>query len=701
MINSVFYTEIQFVTGVGPQKAKLLQEELGIFTIGDLLYSIPIRYVDKTKVYTVSELIDTQIAVQLKGKLLRIEIVPGKQKRLVAHFSDGTGVLELVWFKGITWLQKSLKYNTEYIIFGKPGSFNGKLNIIHPEIAEASRIAQSETAPIQAIYSSSEKLKNKMMGQKFMNALMHQTLSTILPKIEETLPQYLIESLQLMPLRETLYQLHFPASMEALRKVHQRIKFEEIFFIQLRIQQEKQTRTEQTKGFIFNQVGPIFHGFYDALPYTLTQAQKRVMKEIRNDFGKGSQMNRLLQGDVGSGKTVVALMCMLIAADNQFQSCMMAPTEILAQQHFKSVSKLVEHLPIRVALLTGSSKASERKEILTDLATGEIHILIGTHALIEERVKFKNVGLVIIDEQHRFGVDQRSRLWTKNEQTPHVLVMSATPIPRTLTMTVYGDLDVSVIDELPPGRKPITTMHYTDASRFTVFKLIKEQISIGHQVYVVFPLINDSEALDYKNLQDGVELIEQHFPPPQYITCVVHGKLKTEVKEANMQRFVKGQANIMVATTVIEVGVDVPNASTMIIESAERFGLAQLHQLRGRVGRGAAQSFCVLMSGYKLSHEAKVRLETMCRTNNGFEIAEVDLQLRGPGDIEGTQQSGTDIGLKLTNLARDGQMIDFARRVAERIIKEDSYLLLDKHVLLRTRLKEIGKNRPIEYRKIS
>lgn len=701
MINSLFYTEIQFVPGVGPQKAKLLQEELGIFTLGDLLYSIPIRYVDKTRIYKVSELMETNMAVQLSGKILRIELIPGKQKRLVAHFSDGTGVLELVWFKGITWIQKSLKYNTEYLIFGKPGSYNGKLNMIHPEMAEAAKVAKSEQAPIQAVYSSSEKLKDKMMGQRFMNALLHQTLHSIGPKIEETLPDYLVESLKLMPLAQALHELHFPSSMEILKRVHQRIKFEEIFFIQLRIQQEKLTRTETTKGFVFPQIGDFFHGFYDALPYTLTQAQKRVMKEIRTDFGKGRQMNRLLQGDVGSGKTVVALMCMLIAADNQFQSCMMAPTEILAQQHYRSISRLVAHLPVRVELLTGSTKASLRREILSELANGTIHILIGTHALIEERVQFKNVGLVIIDEQHRFGVDQRSKLWTKNERTPHVLVMSATPIPRTLTMTVYGDLDVSIIDELPPGRKPITTLHYTDASRLTLFKLMREQISLGHQVYVVFPLIRESEALDYKNLQEGVEQIEQHFPPPDFLTCVVHGKLKPEEKEANMQRFIKGQAQIMVATTVIEVGVDVPNASTMVIESAERFGLAQLHQLRGRVGRGAAQSYCVLMSGYKLSHEARIRLETMCNTGNGFEIAEVDLQLRGPGDIDGTQQSGTDIGLKLTNLARDGQMIEFARNVTEKILVKDPYLLQDKHVLLRTRLKEIGSNKPIEYRKIS
>ena len=606
---------------------------------------------------------------------------------MTADFHDDSGTVKLIWFKGIKWISSTYNTGTEYIVFGKPGLFNGIINIIHPEIEDASKAEGRLSSTLQPQYNTTEKLKNQFITSKTIAKFTDSLFKQLKYRISETLPPQMTGKYHLMELDEALRKIHFPASPDDLEKARYRLKFEELFYIQLNILRFKVNRTQKTAGFVFKSIGRHFNDFYSRnLPFSLTEAQKRVIREIRRDLGSGHQMNRLLQGDVGSGKTLVALMCMLIAADNGFQACLMAPTEILASQHYATIKKLLDGIDIKVSLLTGSSVRSSRKHIADSLLDESLHILIGTHALLEEKVRFANLGLVIIDEQHRFGVEQRARLRTKNQNPPHVLVMTATPIPRTLAMTLYGDLDVSVIDELPPGRKPVRTMHFTDSERNKVFGFIRRQIADKRQIYIVYPLIKESETLDYKALDEGYDMIVRSFPPPSYFVCVVHGKMPPAEKEMSMKLFKEGQAHILVATTVIEVGVDVPNATVMIIESSERFGLSQLHQLRGRVGRGAGQSYCILMSSDKLSKEARRRLEIMVQTSDGFEIAETDLQLRGPGDIEGTQQSGIPFDLKISNLARDGQLIEYVRRIAEEILNDDPMLKKDEHAVLRYEL---------------
>lgn len=684
-------TEVKFLPGVGPKRAELLQKELNICTFGDMLRHFPFRYVDKTRIYTIREMNEDLPYVVLKGKIVGFREVNAAQKRLVAVFADSTGSIDLVWFKGISFIQKNLHAGGVYTIFGKPTSFNGRLNIVHPELEDMVKEEGKITSSIQAVYGSTERLKDMGLGTRAIGRLQSALLGMALPRIEETLPPYIVEANRFISLREALLNIHFPQSPELLRKAQDRLKFEELFYVELSILRTRTKRIKANNGFCFSQVGELFnHFFYHNLPFELTGAQKRVIKEIRADTGSGRQMNRLLQGDVGSGKTMVALMCMLIAADNGFQSCIMAPTEILATQHFKSMSEMLHDMNVSVALLSGSTKKAERRTLLEKLVQGEINILVGTHALIEDAVRFRQLGLVVIDEQHRFGVAQRGRLWEKSDHPPHILVMTATPIPRTLAMTLYGDLDVSVIDELPPGRKPIKTVHFFDSKRDRVFGFMREQIAAGRQVYVVYPLIWESEKMDYKNLQDGWEIITQAFPAPRYRVCMVHGQLKNDEKEAAMQEFVRGDAHIMVATSVIEVGVNVPNASVMVIESTERFGLAQLHQLRGRVGRGAEQSFCILMSGVKLSSYSRRRIEMMCSTNDGFQIAEADLKLRGPGDLEGTLQSGMAFDLRIANLGTDGKILEYARKCAEQVLNDDPLLSDGKNALL---LKTLGKLR--------
>ncbi|MDR3365645.1 MAG: ATP-dependent DNA helicase RecG [Prevotellaceae bacterium] len=676
-------TEIKFLPGVGPKRAELLQKELNIRTFGDLLHHFPFRYIDKTRIYAIREISEDMPDVLLKGKITGFREVSAKQKRLIAMFSDGTGSIELVWFKGIPYFKKILHAGNTYTIFGKPTSFNGRLNIVHPELDDMVKEEGKITSSIQAVYGSTERLKDIGLGTRDISRLQSTLLGMALPRMEETLPSYLIEANQFISLREAMLNVHFPQSLDLLKKAQDRLKFEELFYIELSILRTRTRRVKANNGFLFSQVGENFnHFFHHSLPFGLTDAQKRVIREIRADTRSGRQMNRLLQGDVGSGKTIVALMCMLIAADNGYQSCMMAPTEILATQHFKSITEMLRGMGVNVALLTGSTRKPARRELLEKLRQGEIHILIGTHALVEDAVQFERLGFVVIDEQHRFGVAQRGKLWEKSEHPPHILVMTATPIPRTLAMTLYGDLDVSVINELPPGRKPVKTVHYFDSKRSHVFGFMREQIAAGRQVYVVYPLIGESEKMDYKNLQDGWEMITQVFPAPQYKVCMVHGKLKNDEKEAAMQEFVRGEAHIMVATSVIEVGVNVPNASVMVIESAERFGLAQLHQLRGRVGRGAEQSFCILMSGVKLSDYSRSRISKMCSTNDGFEIAEADLKLRGPGDLEGTLQSGMAFSLHIANLGTDSKILEYARQVAEQVLQADPLLSDAKNALL-------------------
>ena len=688
-------TDIMYLTGVGPRRAELLKKELNISTIGDLLYFFPYKYVDRSTYYKISEINADLPHIQIIGTITQFqEVGVGRKKRLTALFTDGTGVVELVWFKGIKWVAKSLKPKVSYVVFGKPTLFSGRFNIAHPEVEEYNPEQQNLNAALQAAYSTTEKLKSNYVTSRTILRL-QQTINELIPSIvEETLPPYLIENQKLMTLPEALRNIHFPASSVILQKAQARLKFEELFYVQLNLLFQKSTRYLKVKGHIFSVVGDKFNQFYrQNLPFELTEAQKRVIKEIRRDMGSGRQMNRLLQGDVGSGKTLVALMSMLIAIDNGYQACIMAPTEILASQHYETIQDLLKGLGIKVGLLTGSTKKGERGSLHSDLIDGSLNILIGTHALIEDVVQFKNLGLVVIDEQQRFGVAQRAKLWEKNTSPPHVLVMTATPIPRTLAMTVYGDLEVSVIDELPPGRKPIKTIHYTDNKRNLVFGLMREQIKLGRQIYVVYPLIKESEKMDYKDLQDGYNSISRAFPPPLYATVVVHGQMKSNEKEESMQLFVSGKAHIMVATTVIEVGVNVPNASVMVIESAERFGLSQLHQLRGRVGRGADESFCVLMSGVKLTNESRKRLQTMVSTNDGFEIAEVDMQLRGPGDMEGTQQSGLPFDFKIANLGRDGQILQYARNVAIDIIDEDKTLTLPKNYILKKQIDQLALQR--------
>lgn len=695
-------TDITYLKGVGPKRAELLKKEAGIFTFRDLLYYFPFKYIDKSQFHKISEVNATNAYIQLRGKITSFRTDGAKyKKRLSAKFTDGSGEIELVWFQGINWVTKNYNVGAEYVVFGKPVVYNRQLSIAHPEIEPSGRYAEGIKSAFIPQYNTTEKMKAGYLNSKAVQ-LITQTIFTLpQARFEETIPSYLIEKLKLWPLDKTLKTIHYPENTNELKLAEYRIKFEELFYIQLSILRLKTGRDNENIGFVFGKVGEYFNNFYrNNLPFELTNAQKKVVKEIRHDLGSGKQMNRLLQGDVGSGKTLVALMSMLIAIDNGYQACVMAPTEILAQQHYKTITKMTDGLGINVLLLTGSSKKKDREFLLSELRMGRLHILIGTHALIEEPVVFANLGLVVIDEQHRFGVEQRAKLWQKNHQPPHILVMTATPIPRTLAMTLYGDLDVSVIDELPPGRKPIQTFHHRDSKRLAMIGFLRKQIDQGQQVYIVYPLIKDSEKLDLQNLETGFDGMVQMFPPPAYNVICLHGKMKPQDKENAMQVFKDGKAHILMATTVIEVGVDVPNATVMVIESAERFGLSQLHQLRGRVGRGGDQSYCILMSSNKLSNEARKRLDTMVATNDGFEIAEADLKLRGPGDIEGTQQSGIPFDLKMANLARDGQLLQYARNIAMEILSEDPLLEKSENKLLKTQLNRL-KNNPSDWSSIS
>ena len=698
----VFQTPIEYLKGVGTARAEVLKKDLGIFKYEDLLRHFPFKYIDRTRFYKIRDINSELPHVQVIARLTHKEILGEKHtKRLIVHAQDDTGVMELAWFQGIKWAEKNLIIGKAYIIFGKPGMFNGKAQMAHPEIEpySADALKRKGNLTLQPGYNSTEKLKTFSLDSKGLQKLIAILLEQFSRDIHEILPQYLLQKLSLISRIDAYRNIHFPENAVVLHEAQRRLKFEEFFLIQLRLLKTKLLRTQKFKGNIFGTVGECFNTFYnEKIPFPLTNAQKRVLKEIRLDTQRGIQMNRLLQGDVGSGKTVVALMSMLLAIDNGFQTCMMAPTEILANQHFISIKHLLGDDFVEVALLTGSVKKKDRRIIHENLENGKLKILIGTHALIEDAVQFKNLGFVVIDEQHRFGVEQRAKLWHKNIIPPHVLVMTATPIPRTLAMTLYGDLDISVIDELPAGRKPIETLHFYESQRLQMFGLIKREIALGRQVYVVYPLIQESEKLDLKNLTDGYETMSREFPLPQYKLCMVHGKIPAADKEFEMQRFVKGETQIMVATTVIEVGVNVPNASVMIIENAERFGLSQLHQLRGRVGRGAEQSYCILMSGGKLSREGRIRLDTMVRTNNGFEISEIDLQLRGPGNIEGTQQSGV-LDLKLADLATDQEILLQARKVVEDIFAKDPQLALPEHQILHNAF--ASKNGGLSWDKIS
>jgi len=690
-MNSIFDKDIKYLPGVGPKRAELLQEECDISSYGDLLYYFPYKYIDRSKFYKISEITANHQNIQIKGHIQSFDIAGKANKtRLVAYFTDGEQALELVWFKKISWIRQSLKLNKEYVVFGKPSFFKGKINIVHPEIEDFETFQKRIQQGLQPFYNTTEKMKKQYINSKFISKLENNLLIEVHEKIEETLPAYLVEDLRMENLKKALVNIHFPRDYEALRKAQFRLKFEELFYIQLDILSIRQHQLKKYNGFQFSEVGDLFHKFYqNNLPFELTNAQKKVLKEIRKDLGSGKQMNRLLQGDVGSGKTLVALMSVLIALDNGFQTCIMAPTEILATQHFSSIQKFISNLGINVKLLTGSTKKSDRNLIHEELANGDLHLLIGTHALIEDTVQFKNLGLVIIDEQHRFGVAQRAKLWKKNVHPPHILVMTATPIPRTLAMTLYGDLDISVIDELPPGRKPIKTTHLYESKRFKLYNFMKKMIARGRQIFMVYPLIQESEKLDLKALEEGYDNIQRNFPPPKYAISVMHGKMRPEEKDKSMNLFVKGITHIMVSTTVIEVGVDVPNATVIVIENAERFGLSQLHQLRGRVGRGDYQSYCVLMSSDKLSDEAKKRLETMVRTNDGFEIAESDLKLRGPGAIEGTQQSGIPFDLKIANLSVDNAILTHARNKAMEILENDNELEKEDNQILKEELNKI------------
>ena len=687
MTRSFLETPVEFLKGVGPKRAELLRKELNISTFGDLLGYYPFRYVDRSRIYKISEIEPDLAYVQLKGTVSQVRVIGEKRaRRMTAIFRDDTGEIELVWFQGIKWIEGTILPNIEYIVFGKPAIFQRRYNIAHPEMERASEFEKNIAQTLQGIYSTTEKLKNQGLGNKNLVKLLKELVTQAHGRIPETLSPDIIARLNLFGREEALHNIHFPEDQKKLIKAQARLKFEELFFIQLGLIRDKLLRQQKISGFVFGLVGEKVNLFYkEKLPFNLTDAQKRVIREIRKDLGSGRQMNRLLQGDVGSGKTLVALMSMLIAIDNGYQACMMAPTEILANQHFATLSRMTEGIGVRVGILTGSTPASVRKTLHEQLQAGEVHILVGTHALIEDPVLFGNLGLVIIDEQHRFGVAQRARMWSKSDNPPHVLVMTATPIPRTLAMTLYGDLDISVIDELPPGRKPVKTLLYNDAARLRVFGFMKQKIREGRQIYVVYPLIQESEKLDLKHLMDGYESIVRDFPQPEYAVSIVHGKMRPADKEYEMQRFVKNQTQIMVSTTVIEVGVDVPNASVMVIENAERFGLSQLHQLRGRVGRGADQSFCLLMMGDKVSQEARKRLETMIETNDGFKIAEADLRLRGPGDLQGTRQSGL-LELKIANLVEDERILKFARSLASEILAEDPGLDQEKNRPMRQQL---------------
>lgn len=713
-------TDIKYLPGIGPKRAELLAKEIGMHTYRDMLYYFPFRWIDKSKVYPISDVIsssdleneDSTAAayVQIRGVISKMEMVgaingravKGKT-RLVAYMQDATGTMELVFFSGLKWITDKLKKGEEYIAFGRPSVFNGKVNLVHPEIYPPSQAITYGAGSMAGIYSTTEKMKSGGFGIKAITKVESILLEKVSGHIRETLPQHLIESKRLCPLEKALRNIHFPADSQALEEAQRRLKFEELFYLQLSLLKQKNARLSKGSGIMMSKVGDNFNLCYQSLPYPLTGAQKRVIKEMREDMRSGKQMNRLLQGDVGSGKTLVAVLLALIAVDNGYQACIMAPTEVLAQQHLASISKFLKATPVTIALLTGSTKAKERKKILGDLENGSLNIIVGTHALIEDRVKFHALGLAIIDEQHRFGVDQRSRLWSKNDDAaatanspatalaPHIMVMTATPIPRTLAMTLYGDLDVSIIDEMPPGRTPVVTSHAWESQRRQVFDFMRSQIDAGRQVFVVYPLIKESEKMDYENLEAGYMRIIEEFKTPQYITAVVHGKMKPEDKAIDMNLFASGRAHILVATSVIEVGVDVPNASVMVIESAERFGLSQLHQLRGRVGRGAAKSYCILMSGYKLSKESRKRLELMCKTTDGFLLAEEDMKMRGPGDLEGTSQSGLAIDLHIASLYRDGRYLDMARRTALEILDKDPLLEKPENKLLATQLRILRK----------
>ena len=689
-MSSILDQDIQFLPSVGTKTKEILSKELGIRSYGDLLEYYPYKYVDRSKIFHISELTSDMPFVQLKGKILSYEEVDiGKRnKMLVAHFSDGYGVADLVWFRSAQYIIKSYKVGTEYIVFGKPSAYNGRFRFAHPDIDDASKLQISEMG-MQPFYGLTENMKKRGYTSRSIERITRNLVS-ILPPLPETLPDFIVNRLHLVSRDAALRMIHYPHSHQEMQKAQVRLKFEELFYVQLNILRYASDQRRKYRGYIFNRIGDIFNGFYaHHLPFELTGAQKRVMHEIRADMCSGRQMNRLLQGDVGSGKTLVALMTMLIALDNGYQACLMAPTEILAEQHLQTIRDFLQGMDIRVELLTGIVKGKKRKEILDGLATGDIQILIGTHAVIEDPVAFHRLGVAVIDEQHRFGVAQRAKLWAKSENPPHVLVMTATPIPRTLAMTIYGDLDVSVIDELPPGRKPIQTLHKFDNQLTSLYQSIRRQINLGRQVYIVFPLIKENEKIDLKNLEEGYETLKQAFP--EFRLSKIHGRMKSAEKEAEMEQFVKGETQILVATTVIEVGVNVPNASVMVILDAQRFGLSQLHQLRGRVGRGCDQSYCILVTGYKLSEETRKRINIMCDTNDGFRIAEADLKLRGPGDLEGTQQSGMAFDLKIANIARDGQLVQLARTEAQAIIDADPQCEHPQNSLLWNRLRELKK----------
>ena len=717
--------DIQFLPGVGPKRAELLGKELGISTVGELLRLYPFRYIDKSTFVRIADARPDMAYIQIKAKVIRTELY-GKSsssvspapegpkfnmvQRMSVWVGDGSGEMEMVFFKGIKWMYERLKPGAEFIFFGKPATFNGRMNIVHPEVDATSGkpvagtiiTPGSASGTMTGVYTSTEKLKNGGVTGKVMNKLMEAALTKALGDVEESLPEYIMKRYGLVPVHFALRNIHFPKDINALEKAKYRLKFEELFYLQLSLLKQKYVRSREEKGISMPKVGDAFNRCYESLPFPLTGAQKRVITEIRNDMKSGRQMNRLLQGDVGSGKTMVAVLTALIAIGNGFQACIMAPTEVLAQQHFKNIQKFLEPTGVKSALLTGSSRSAERREVHAGLEDGSIGIIVGTHALLEDNVMFRNLGLAIIDEQHRFGVEQRSRLWRKSSvgAPPHVLVMTATPIPRTLAMTLYGDLDVSVIDELPPGRKPVQTIHATEGKRTAMYNFMRDQIGLGRQVFVVYPLIFETEKLDYQSLEEGIEQIVKAFPFPPYKMAVVHGKMTNEEKKFNMDAFAAGRAHILVATSVIEVGVDVPNASVMVIESAERFGLSQLHQLRGRVGRGSEKSYCVLMTGHKLSKESKHRIELMCATENGFELAEEDMKMRGPGDLEGTQQSGLPISLNIASLAKDGLILNAARAAAEAVLEEDPTLTADCNQMLRRELRK-EKYQVKDYSKIS
>ncbi len=703
-MGGVLDNDIKFLPGVGPQRAELLGKELGIATLGDLLYYFPFRYIDRSRIFQIAEIRDESMTyVQIRARITGFrQVGAGAKRRFMAMVEDASGSAELVWFKGISWIEKRLEVGREYIIFGRPTFFNRELNFIHPEVESVISQQNRPSFPVQGVYSTTEKLNNGHLGTKAIYTLITTAWAQVEGKIPETLPEGLRREHNLVSLENALKDIHFPENERALQAARYRLKFEELLGVQLNILAQRNKRVSRSDGHLFPTVGERFNRFYtEKLPFPLTGAQQRVVREIRRDTVTGRQMNRLLQGDVGSGKTLVALMSMLLCADNGFQSCLMAPTEILANQHYATITRMLEGLGVRVGLWTGSTRKKERERLSGELLSGELDLLIGTHALIEQGVQFSRLGLVVIDEQHRFGVEQRARLWSKSEQPPHILVMTATPIPRTLAMTLYGDLEVSVIDELPPGRQPIRTLHYRDSHRLRVFGFLREEIAKGRQVYIVYPLIKESEKMDYKDLEDGYAGISAAFPPPEYVTVVVHGKMSAADKEYGMNLFKEGTAHIMVATSVIEVGVDVPNATVMVIESAERFGLSQLHQLRGRVGRGSGQSYCVLMSGDKLSTDSRKRLAAMVETTDGFALAELDLKLRGPGDLSGTLQSGLAFDLKIADLARDGQILTRAREAAEHILEADPGLRSPENISLRALAARFSAHTPVDFSQIS